>query len=289
MNTREFDKFVSETITQIYLNGYETENPRPRYESDGAPANSKFITNQHITLDLSKDVPCSSLRKFYPKTAVNEMLTIYQDQTSDLQAFRDRGVNFWESWKIDGEDSIGTIYGHTVAKHNLIGNLLDGLVNDPFGRRHIMNLWQLDNFEEGDHKLVPCAFQTIWNVCKKDDKYYLDMMLTQRSSDFIVASSFNIFQYSALQMIVAKHCGYEVGKITWSIANVHIYDRYVDIAKDIADLYYQNILEQKYHDQDIKFYIKDRDDFNFYNASWEDFVFEGYEPNDKVIKFDMAI
>ena len=54
------------------------------------------------------------------------------------------------------------------------------------------------------------------------------MTLFQRSSDFATAGSINQVQYIALLYMVARHCGYEVGKFTWFCANVQIYDRHVE-------------------------------------------------------------
>ena len=130
--------------------------------------------------------------------------------------------------------SIGACYGYTVRTHHLFTRLLDGLEKDPFGRRHIMNLWQNDDFRL-NHGLKPCAFLTQWNVRKKDDIYYLDMCLTQRSSDFITAGCINQTQYMILLYMVAKHLGYTPGRFTWFYNNIQIYDRHIDAAKELLE------------------------------------------------------
>lgn len=53
------------------------------------------------------------------------------------------------------------------------------------------------------------------------------------SSDYLTAGAINQFQYICLQMMVARHCGYELGKFTWFVANMQIYDRHIENAKTL--------------------------------------------------------
>ena len=109
-------------------------------------------------------------------------------------------------------------------------DLLEGLKNNPDGRRHIINLWQVDDFKE-PHGLKPCAYLTTFNVRHDwDGKDYLDMSLKQRSSDFATAGCINQMQYVVLQHLVARHLGIEPGKFTWQYDNVQLYDRHLDQA-----------------------------------------------------------
>ena len=65
---------------------------------------------------------------------------IYQDESNDLNLLRDKyGVTWWDEWDI-GNRTIGSCYGETVRRHNLVNKLLDGIIKDPYGRRHIINL-----------------------------------------------------------------------------------------------------------------------------------------------------
>ena len=62
--------------------------------------------------------------------------------------------------------------------------------------------------------LLPCAFQTMFDVRRVDGEIYLDATLTQRSNDMLVAHHINAMQYVALQMMIAKHFGWKVGKFS---------------------------------------------------------------------------
>lgn len=227
------DKYYLQNINEIINNGTFDENPRPKYE-DGTPAHSKFITQVFEEYNISKgEFPITTLRNTAIKTGIKEILWIYQKQSNLLSDAHDLGINWWDNWDI-GDGSIGNRYGYTVKKYDLMNKLLDGLKNDPFGRRHIIDLYQYSNLEETGG-LYPCAFQTLWSVRKIDNEYYLDMTLTQRSNDYLVAGYINKIQYVALQMMVAAHCGYKVGKFCHLTQNLHIYDRHMDAVNEILN------------------------------------------------------
>jgi len=109
--------------------------------------------------------------------------------------------------------------------------------------------------------LHPCAFETLWSVRKSNDTYYLDMTLTQRSSDYIMANYINKIQYVALQMMVANHCGYKLGKFAHLVQNLHIYDRHFEALNEILDR--RGLTNQPY--------ISLKCDKNFYDFTIDDF------------------
>tara|TARA_R110000868_G_scaffold266896_2_gene526178 strand:- start:578 stop:1366 length:789 start_codon:yes stop_codon:yes gene_type:complete len=241
------------------------ENPRPKY-SDGTPAHSRFITQVFEEYDISKgEFPITTLRNTAIKTGIKEILWIYQKQTSSLEVARELGINWWEEWNI-GDNSIGQRYGATIKRYDLMNKLLDGLVNDPFGRRHIISMYQYVDLEE-TNGLFPCAYETIWSVRKVDEDKVLDMTLIQRSNDYLVAGYINKIQYLGLQMMVAGHCGYKVGKFCHLVQNLHIYDRHFDGVYELlnrapldTDLPYIELTENK------NFYDYTIDDFKVYNV-----------------------
>lgn len=199
------------------------ENPRPKW-NDGTPANSKFITQVFEEYDISKgEFPITNLRPTAVKTGIKEILWIYQEQSNSLKKAREMGVTWWDSWDV-GDGTIGKRYGYTVKKHFLITNIFQGLQRDPFGRRHIMNLYQYDDLSSPG--LYPCAYETLWSCRKADGEMYIDLTLVQRSNDYIAAGYINKIQYVALQMMVAAHLGYKVGKFAHLVQNLHIYDRH---------------------------------------------------------------
>ena len=259
------DKYYIQNLSKIMSEGSWDENPRPKY-SDGTPSHSRFITQVFEEYDISKgEFPITTLRNTAIKTGIKEILWIYQKQTSSLEVARELGINWWEEWNI-GDNSIGQRYGATIKRYDLMNKLLDGLVNDPFGRRHIISMYQYVDLEE-TNGLFPCAYETIWSVRKVGEDKVLDMTLIQRSNDYLVAGYINKVQYLALQMMVAGHCGYKVGKFCHLVQNLHIYDRHFDGVSELldrtpleTDLPYIELMENK------NFYDYTINDFKIYNV-----------------------
>ena len=209
--------------------------------------------------DLSKgESPMITLRPIAIRSSIAEILWIYQKESNDLVLFdellgkntweKDGSINnWWQDWALKtyggdyvlnglGHPTIGSCYGETVKRrHMLKKEVIDAIKRDPDGRRHITNLWQIDDFKE-PHGLKPCAFLTDWNVRHDwDGKDYLDMTMGQRSSDFATAGCINQVQYAALLKMVAKEVGIEAGVFTWKPVNIQIYDRHIDQAIEMLN------------------------------------------------------
>lgn len=227
------DKYYIENLTKILNEGSWDENPRPKWK-DGTPAKSKFITGVFEEYDISKgEFPITTLRNTAIKTGIKEIFWIYQKQSNSLQLAREMDIHWWDEWNV-GDDTIGQRYGATIRRYNLMENLLSGLKNDPFSRRHIIDMYQYHDLNETTG-LHPCAYSTSWSVRKVNGEYYLDMTLNQRSNDYIMAGYINKTQYLSFQMMVAGHLGYKVGKFCHLVQNLHIYDRHLDSAIELIN------------------------------------------------------
>ncbi|WP_144509832.1 thymidylate synthase [Bacillus sp. FJAT-22090] len=284
------ETYFIQNMLDIIENGTTDENPRPRYESDGQPAHTQFITQVFEKYDIAKgEIPITVLRPISIKNGINEVRWIYQDQTSELSVLKEKhNIHWWDSWNI-GDGTIGQRYGATVKRYDLMNKLLDGLINDPFGRRHIINLWQEKDFAETEG-LKPCAFEIEISVVKRkgSDSKYIDLTLTQRSSDYLVAGHINKMQYLALQMMIAKHCSYKVGNFAHFVQNLHLYDRQIEQAKELL----KRALTFEGVDRGGRkpiFTLNVPDGTNFYDITDRDFKLIGYNPIKPNMKFDLGI
>lgn len=305
LKTKEFLKDILET-------GCLDENPRPVWidkDENGnetrTPAHTLSVNHRMVTYDLSKgEFPIITLRPIAWKTSIAELLWIYQKQSNDLVLFdeliekpstkNEDGSwhinNWWEEWALRdtsgnyalneaGHPTIGACYGETVRRHNLINDLLDGLKNDPDGRRHIISMWQVSDFKE-PHGLKPCAYQTVWNVRHGNDGVnYLDMCLFQRSSDFVTAGSINQVQYAVFLCMVAHVLGYTAGQFTWFVDNIQIYDRHIDAAKEMLGRESFECLPSVWINPDVK---------NWYDFTIDDIKIVGY-PTKEIREFNPQI
>lgn len=282
------DYYHQKILKKILQDGTLDQNPRPHY-SDGTPAHTYSINHIMQQYNLLKgECPIETLRPIAWKSAINEILWIYQMQSNKLSDLHDMNIKYWDEWDI-GNGTIGCRYGATIKRHNLMNKLLDGLKQDPFGRRHIINMWQEDDFSDetgGTTKgLNPCCYETIWNVRQSKDGLYIDMLMNQRSSDYEVSCAINELQYIALQLMVAKHCGYKPGIFTHVIENAQVYDRHVDNVKEILNrtpVYANTRL------------VLDTNKTNFYDFTVDDFKLVDYPRNiieevNPQLKFDLGI
>ena len=250
------DTIFKENITKIMEEGVWSEQARPKYK-DGTTANSKYITGSFAEYDLSKgEFPITTLRPIAIKSAIKEVLWIYQDQSNSLDVLEDKyNVHYWNDWEVEGvpanngdKRSIGQRYGAVVKKHEIINRLLAQLEANP------------------------------WNV---GEDIYLDATLTQRSNDMLVAHHINAMQYVALQMMITKHFGWKVGKFFYFINNLHIYDNQFEQAEEL--------LNRQPSDCQPRLVLNVPDGTNFFDIKPEDFELVDYDPVKPQLKFDLAI
>ena len=275
------DTIFKENIERILKDGVFSEQARPKYK-DGTVANSKYVTGAFAEYDLAKgEFPITTLRPIAIKSAIKEVLWIYQDQSNSLEVLNSKyNVHYWNDWEVGDTGTIGERYGAVVKKHDIINKLLKQLAANPWNRRNIISLWDYQAFEETDG-LLPCAFQTMFDVRRIDGEIYLDATLTQRSNDMLVAHHINAMQYVALQMMIAKHFGWKVGKFFYFINNLHIYDNQFEQAEEL--------LRREPSNCQPRLVLNVPDGTNFFDIKAEDFELVDYSPVKPQLKFDLAI
>lgn len=283
------DKRLCEDIRNILKNGYKDVNPRPHY-ADGEPAYTYFVNHVVRRYDLSMgEFPICTLRPIAWKSAIKEIFWIFQDQSNSLEILQNKyGVSYWNEWESkDLPGTIGVRYGETVRRYNLLSNLLNDIKSNPYGRRHIMSLWQEEDFKLSDG-LMPCCYETIWNVRGE----YLDMLLNQRSGDMLTASGaggVNEVQYTALQMMIAKATGYKPGWFTHVVANEQIYDRHIDAAHELLRRYDEIMDSELGYEQStpiMRFRPKSED---FHEFTIDDFILTEYDPHKPQLRLELGI
>ncbi|WP_455442105.1 thymidylate synthase [Streptococcus parasanguinis] len=275
------DIVFKEYIRKIMEEGVWSEQARPKYK-DGRTANSKYITGAFMEFDLAKgEFPITTLRPIAIKSAIKEMLWIYQDQSNSLDVLEEKyNVHYWNDWEVGDSRTIGQRYGAVVKKHDITNKILKQLEANPWNRRNIISLWDYDAFEETEG-LLPCAFQTMFDVRRVEGEIYLDATLTQRSNDMLVAHHINAMQYVALQMMIAKHFGWKIGKFFYFINNLHIYDNQFEQAEEL--------LRREATNCQPRLVLNVPDGTNFFDIKPEDFELVDYDPVKPQLKFDLAI
>lgn len=232
------DQIFIEMCRDIIENGTSTEGEkvRPKWE-DGSSAYTikRFgVVNRY---DLTKEFPALTLRKTALKSCMDEILWIYQKKSSNIH---DLNSHIWDEWA-DETGSIGKAYGYQIGvksqyKEGMMDQMdrvLYDLKNNPYSRRIMTNTYVFSDLSE--MHLYPCAYGVTYNVTKKpgDEKLTLNMVLNQRSQDVLAANNWNVCQYAILLMMVAQVCDMIPGELLHVIADAHIYDRHVEIVKEL--------------------------------------------------------
>lgn len=216
----------------------EGERVRPHWE-DGAPAYT--IKNFGVTAryDLREEFPALTLRRTALKSAMDEILWIYQRKSNNIH---DLNSHIWDEWA-DETGSIGKAYGYQIAQvshypegdFDQMDRVLYDLTHTPFSRRIMTNMYTFADLHEMN--LYPCAYSVTYNVTHAtgDERPTLNMCLMQRSQDILAANNWNVCQYAILLMMVAQVTGMVAGELLHVIVDAHIYDRHVPIIRELIE------------------------------------------------------
>lgn len=272
------DNMFIDMCNDIINHGYSTEGEkvRPKWE-DGSYAYTlkRFgVVNRY---DLSKEFPAITLRRTYIKSAIDELLWIWQKKSNNT---KDLKSHIWDAWA-DEDGSIGKAYGYQLGvKHKYKEGMMDqvdrviyDLKNNPYSRRIITNIYVHQDLSEMN--LYPCAYSMTFNITGNK----LNAILNQRSQDVLTANNWNVVQYAVLIHMLAQVTGYEPGELVHVIADAHIYDRHIPIVKELISR--PTYPAPKFSmNPDIK---------DFYEFTTDDFIIEDYVTGPQVQNIPVAI
>lgn len=206
------DKQYLSIVEHILDHGYYADN------RTGVPAYK--LPHQMMQFDLSEEFPILTTKFVAFKTAVKELLWIWQLQSNDVRELQKMNCHVWDEWMRE-DGTIGKAYGYQIRKFKQVDTLIRQLKEEPQNRRMIVSLWNMEDLE--DMALQPCAFQTLWDVT--DGR--LNCMLIQRSGDMGLGVPFNMTQYAVLIHLLARVTSLQPGLFMHVINNAHIYENHV--------------------------------------------------------------
>lgn len=276
------DVLFKNTCRDILNNGTNTmgEKIRPKWE-DGTPAYTikQFgVVNRY---DLRKEFPALTLRRIALKSAMDEILWIYQKKSNNINELNS---HIWDQWA-DESGSIGTAYGYTVGQKFMFKGqetdqmdyVLKQLKETPFSRRIMTNMYQYNNLATGH--LDPCAYSMTYNVTEENGQMVLNGILNQRSQDMLAANGWNIAQYAILLMMVAQVNNMVAGELIHVIADAHIYDRHVPMIKELLE-------REEYPAPKVSLNPEVKD---FYKFTTDDLIVEDYQYGEQIKNIPIAI
>ena len=272
------DRIFKENCREILSSGVRDDelSVRPHWE-DGTPAHTikKFgIVNRY---DLASEFPILTLRRTYWKSAVDEILWIWQKKSNNVH---DLSSHIWDAWA-DESGSIGKAYGYQLGvKHHYkegdmdqVDRVLYDLKNNPASRRILTNIYNFADLSE--MALYPCAYSMTFNVSNGT----LNAILNQRSQDMLAANNWNVVQYAVLVHMFAQVSGLKVGELVHVIADCHIYDRHIPII--------EKMLSEPEHDAPV--FRVDPSVTDLYAFTKDSFTLENYQYSPFEDKIPIAI
>ncbi|HAP21505.1 MAG TPA: thymidylate synthase [Lachnospiraceae bacterium] len=272
------DRLFIDMCQDILDHGYSTEGEkvRPKWE-DGSYAYTikRFgVVNRY---DLSKEFPALTLRRTAFKSAVDEILWIWQKKSNNIHELKS---HIWDEWA-DADGSIGKAYGYQLGvKHpykegmmDQVDRVLFDLKENPYSRRIMTNIYVHQDLHEMN--LYPCAYSMTFNVT--DDK--LNAVLNQRSQDILTANNWNVVQYAVLLHMIAQVSGLKAGELVHVIADAHIYDRHIPLVKEL-------ISRETYPAPD--FWINPEIK-NFYDFTTDDVRLDNYQTGPQIKNIPVAV
>lgn len=262
----------------ILENGFSSEGQqvRPRWD-DGTPAHTIKTFGVVNRYNLQEEFPALTLRPTAIKTAVDEMLWIWQRKSNNI---KDLKGHIWDEWA-DENGSIGKAYGYQMGvkykfaqgEMDQVDNVIWQLKNTPYSRRILTNIYKFDDLMEMG--LEPCAYSMTFNVTGDT----LNAILNQRSQDILAANNWNVVQYAVLVHMLAQVSGLKAGELVHVIADAHIYDRHVPIIEEL-------ITRPQYPAPKFRLNPDVKD---FYDFTLDDVIIEDYQKNPQVLNIPVAI
>ena len=260
------DEIFVQNMKDIMENGFSDKDlpVRPHWE-DGTPAHTMKKFGIVNTYDLQEELPILTIRRTAFKSCLDELLWIWQKKSNNIH---DLKSHIWDSWA-DENGSIGKAYGYQLAKKSIypegefdqVDRVLYDLKHNPQSRRIMTNIYNFEDLHEMN--LYPCAYSMTFNVTGDT----LNGILNQRSNDMLTANNWNVLQYALLIMMFAQVSGLKPGKLIHVIADAHIYDRHVDLVKEV-------IAKPQHKAPTLKINPNIK---NFYDFKVEDFELIDYE------------
>jgi len=263
---------------EILDNGFSSEGQtvRARWE-DGTPAHTIKTFGVVNRYNLQEEFPALTLRPTAIKSAVDEILWIWQKKSNNIH---DLKPHIWDEWA-DEDGSIGKAYGYQMGvkykfaqgEMDQVDNVLWQLKNTPYSRRIMTNIYNFADLSEMN--LEPCAYSMTFNVA--DGR--LNAILNQRSQDILAANNWNVVQYSVLVHMFAQVSGLQAGELVHVISDAHIYDRHVPVIEEL-------IKRPQYPAPKFRL---NPDVKNFYDFTTDDIIIEDYQKNPQILNIPIAI
>lgn len=250
------------------------DNGVPRADRTGTGTLGVF--GRQVRYDLRDGFPCLTTKKLHLRSIIHELLWFLKGETN-IQYLHDNNVSIWDEWA-DENGELGPVYGAQWRcwpdpegrPIDQIANLIKGLKENPWSRRHIVSAWNVALVDK--MALPPC--HSLFQFCvipprNEGEKPGLSLQLYQRSADLFLGVPFNIASYALLLMMTAQVCGYEAREFIHTFGDLHLYQNHLE----------QTHLQLSREPKPLPTMWINPDITAIDGFSYEDFELRGYDPH----------
>lgn len=240
-----------EEMLQYVRNNGTWKNQHNKLKNGTKPRCLSMFAPGQIQYDLQKGFPLITTKFVSLKMVAAELLWFLQGRT-DLEYLHKHGCHIWDSWseflavEVNGQfggNVVDECYGAKWRKwrgewndfrdqgcvyHDQIKTLIQDIGNAkhdyecPEARRLVVSAWDVANMPP----TAPPACHTMFQCNVTDGK--LSLQMYQRSCDLFLGCPFNIASYALLTHILARITGLEVGTLTITLGDAHIYENHIE-------------------------------------------------------------
>lgn len=239
MSNYDCDAQYKDLVKRILTEGEE------RQDRTGTGTLSVF--GGQMKFDLRERFPLVQCKETRYKVAFLEMLWFLRGE-GNTEYLNDNGCKLWDAWA-DENGNLGPVYGqqwrswkswyevegyhgdyYTYDTIDQVREAIDGVKNNPHGRRHIVSAWNVGELDE--MALPPCHWA---HQLYATNDGYLDMVVMQRSWDIGLGNPFNIAQYALLQHLYARATGRKPRYLIYQYGDAHLYKDHVEAMKEVVE------------------------------------------------------
>lgn len=292
------------TAERCYLDAlkYILDNGEDRPDRTGVGTRSVF--GYQMRFDLTEGFPAITTKKLAWKSVVSELLwfiegsgdewrlkeILHGDRNSSKKTIwtDNAQADYWVKRRLQRHaGDLGRVYGVqwrrwrkplirinkvVLANHDQLLELIQGIKQDPYSRRHILTAWNPGELEL--MALPPCHMMAQFYVSNGK----LSCQMYQRSADMFLGVPFNIASYALFTHMIAQVCNLEVGDLVITLGDAHIYNNHIDQVKE-------QLVRKPFPLSQLKL-NKDIDVITDFDMT--DIELEGYQSHD-AIKAAMAV
>ena len=243
---------------KVYLDALKNilENGEDRPDRTGVGTRSIF--GLQMRFNLEDGFPAITTKKLAWRAVVSELLwfiegsgdeyrlreILHGDRYSEKRTIwtDNAEADYWVKRKLQRHPGdLGRVYGVqwrrwrkplvrinkvVLQNHDQLLELINGIKEDPYSRRHIISAWNPGELDL--MALPPCHMMAQFYV----NNGKLSCQMYQRSADMFLGVPFNIASYALFTHMIAQVCNLEVGELIITLGDAHIYNNHFDQVKE---------------------------------------------------------